>query len=81
MEVRGAPVPELAQTLAFLAALLMVMSIAIWSSWLRGPLLHRLDPQLAANAAPAALAIKLLIAALGVSAVAAILAIGGWISP
>jgi hypothetical protein len=73
--------PELAQTLAFVAALLMVISIAIWSSWLRGPLLQRLDGQRAANAAPAALAMKLLIAAFGVSAVAAILAIGGWISP
>lgn len=27
--------PELAETLAFVAALLMVISIAIWSSWLR----------------------------------------------
>ena len=60
--------PELAQTLAFVAALLMVISIAIWSGRLRGPLLQRLDGQLAANAAPAALAMKLLIAAFGVSA-------------
>jgi hypothetical protein len=72
---------EVAQALAFLSALLMVISFAIWLKWLRGPLLQRLDGQRASNAAPAALAIKLLMAALGVSALAAILAIGGWISP
>ena len=72
--------PEVAQALAFLSALLIVMSFAIWSNWLRGPLLQRLDGQRASNAAPAALAIKLLIAAVGVSALAAVLAIAGWIS-
>jgi hypothetical protein len=73
--------PEVAQALAFLSALLMVISFAIWSKWLGGPLLQRLDGQRASNAAPAALAIKLLMAAFGVSVVAAVLAIGGWISP
>jgi hypothetical protein len=48
---------------------------------LRGPLLQRLDGQRASNAAPAPLAMKLLMAAFGVSAVAAVLAIVGWISP
>jgi len=69
------------QALAILSALMMAISFAIWSGWLRGPLLQRLDGHRASNAAPAGLAIKLLIAAFGVSAVAAILAIGGWISP
>jgi hypothetical protein len=72
---------EVAQALAFLSALLMVISFAIWLKWLRGPLLQRLDGQRASNAAPAALAIKLLMAAVAVSAMAAILAIVGWISP
>ena len=72
---------ELARTLAFASALLMVISFVIWVSLLRGPLLQRLDGQRASNAAPAALAIKLLMLAFGVSAVAAILAIVGWISP
>ena len=72
--------PEIAQALAFLSALLIVMSFAIWSNWLRGPLLQRLDGQRASNTAPAALAIKLLMAAFGVSALAAVLAIAGWIS-
>lgn len=73
--------PELARTLGFLAALLMVISFAIWSNWLRGPLLQRLDGRRASNTGPAGFAIKLLLAALGVSALAAVLAIGGWISP
>jgi hypothetical protein len=72
---------ELACTLAFASAFLMVISFAIWANWLRGPLLQRLDGQRASNAAPAAIAIKSLVAAFGVSAVAAVLAIVGWISP
>jgi hypothetical protein len=71
---------EVAQALAFLSALLMVIAFAIWLNWLRGPLLQRLDGQRASNATPAALAIKLLMAAVGVSALAAILAIVGWIA-
>jgi hypothetical protein len=35
--------PEIGRTLAFAAALLMGISLAIWLSWLRGPLLQRLD--------------------------------------
>ena len=60
---------------------LIVTSFAIWAKWLRGPLLQRLDGKRASNAEPAALALKVLMAAFGVSAVAAVLAIGGWISP
>jgi hypothetical protein len=71
---------EVAQALAFLSALLMVIAFVIWLNWLRGPLLQRLDGQRASNATPAALAIKLLMAAVGVSALAAILAIVGWIA-
>jgi len=73
--------PDIARTLAFAAALLMVLSFAVSASWLRGPLMQRLDGPRASNAKPAAVAIKLLLAAFGVSAVAAVLAIGGWISP
>jgi hypothetical protein len=72
---------EVARILAFVSAILMAISFVIWANWLRGPLLQRLDGQRASNAAPAALAIKLLIAAFAVSAVAATLAILGWISP
>lgn len=73
--------PEVAPALGFASALLMVISIAIWASWLRGPLFQRLDGRRASNVAPAGLAIKLLLAAFAGSAVAAILAIVGWISP
>lgn len=73
--------PEVADILAFAAALLVVISFAIWLGWLRGPLLQRLGGLRAANVAPAALAIKLLVVALGASMVAAVVAIVGWISP
>ena len=73
--------PEVARALAFLSALLIVISFAIWANLLRGPLLQRLDGVRAANSAPAALAIKLLVAAFGISVVAAALAVGGWIYP
>lgn len=73
--------PEVARTLAFVSALLMATSFAIWANWLRGPLLERLDGQLTSNEALAGIAIKLLFLAFGVSAVAAVLAIVGWISP
>ena len=76
-----APVAEVARALAFAAALLMAISFAIWLSWLRGPLLQRLGGLRASNVAPAALAIKSLIVAFGVSVVAALLAIVAWISP
>lgn len=72
---------EVARILAFASALLMVVSFAIWTSLLRGPLLQRLDGGRVSNAAPAAIAIELLVAAFLVSAVAAALAILGWISP
>jgi hypothetical protein len=72
--------PEIAQTLAFLSALLMVISVAIWAKQLRGPLLQRLDGQRASNVTPAGIAMKLLMAAFGLSALAAVLAIVGWIS-
>jgi hypothetical protein len=72
---------EVARILAFASVVLMASSFAIWSNWLRGPLLERLDGQRASNAAPATLAITLLMVAFGVSVIAAVLAIGGWIAP
>jgi hypothetical protein len=72
---------EVARILAFASVVLMAISFAIWSNWLRGPLLERLDGQRASNAAPATLAITLLMVAFGVSVIAAVLAIGGWIAP
>jgi hypothetical protein len=73
--------PEIARILAFISAFLMVMSFAIWFNWLRGPLLQRLDGLRVSNAGAAGFAVRLLMLALVVSAVAAALAIVGWISP
>jgi hypothetical protein len=72
--------PEVARYLAYVAAVLILVSIAVWAMGLRGPLLQRLDGQRARNAGPAALAIGLLTAALVLSAIAAFLAIVGSIS-
>ena len=72
---------EVAPALGIFSALLMVMSFAIWANWLRGPLLQRLDGGRASNARPARLAIQLLMVAFGVSAVAAVLAVAGWVAP
>jgi hypothetical protein len=69
---------EVTYALAFVSVLLIASSIAIWLNWLRGPLLQRLDGGRAANAAPAAWAIKMLVVAFGISALAGVLAIGGW---
>jgi hypothetical protein len=72
---------EVARILGFGSALLMGISFAIWASWLRGPLSQRLGEVRASNAAPATLAITLLMVAFGVSVIAAVLAIGGWFAP
>ena len=73
--------PELARSLALFSSFLMVISFAVWATWLRGPLLQRLDGARAANSRPAALAIQLLILAFAGSAVATGFAIVGWIYP
>jgi len=72
---------DIAVALGSFSALLMVISLAVWLCWLRGPLLQRLDGERVSNAASAGIAINLLVAAFGVSAVAAVLAIVAWISP
>jgi hypothetical protein len=71
---------EAARIIGFFSALLLVGSVAIWAKTLRGPLLRRLDGRMASNARPAQIAIRLLATAVGLSAVAALLAIAGWIS-
>ena len=68
-----------AQMLAFCSALLLITSIAIWAGLLRGPLLQRLDGSRAANVRPAELAAKALALALGASALAAVVAVIGWL--
>lgn len=71
--------PEIARMLAILSSLLLGASVIIWVNVLRGPLLQRLDGKRPSNARPAELASGLLVFAFGIAAIAAILAIVGWI--
>ena len=61
------------------AALLLVASVVIWVKLLRGPLLQRLNGRRTSNIRPTELVSEVLVLALGLSAVAAGLAIVGWI--
>lgn len=69
---------EVAGVFGTFGALSLLASIAIWALMLRGPLLQRLDGRRASNAHSAALASKVLLVAVGLSAAAAIFAIVGW---
>ena len=73
--------PETARIIAFSSAAFLLASIAIWAKMLRGPLLQRLDGRRASNAAAAQLASQVLMVAFGLSALAAFLAVAGWIAP
>ena len=72
---------ESARALALLSAVLIVTSVAVFSKWLRGPLMQRLDGQRASNVAPSAIVLRLLMVALAISALAAALAVFDLISP
>lgn len=61
------------------AALLLVASVVIWAKRLRGPLLQRLSGRRTSNVRATELVSEVLVFALGLSAVAAALAIVGWI--
>ena len=65
--------------LALCSALLLVASVAIWARMLRGPLMQRLDGARQSNAGPAEVAAQVLVFAFLTSALAAILAVVGWI--
>ena len=71
---------EAAHILALFSVVLLVIAVATWGEMLRGPLLQRLDGARASNAGPAKVAIRVLLLALSLSAIAAALAIAGWIS-
>lgn len=72
-------VPEVAQFLALVAGLSLIASVAVWAGILRGPFLQRLDGGRASNVGPAELAMQALVLAFGLSALAALLTIVGWI--
>ena len=71
---------EIARVVGFFAAILLLVAVAAWIKLFRGPELRRLDGR-AAKAGNAEIASRLLALAAVLSAVAASLAIIGWISP
>jgi hypothetical protein len=71
--------PEAARIFALSSVLLLIMSLSIWTTMLRGPLMQRLDGRRESNVRPAELASRLLALALGLSAISAIVAVGGWL--
>jgi hypothetical protein len=72
---------EVARILGFFAAILLVVAVAAWIKLFRGPELQRLDGGAAPKAGNVEIASQLLVLAAVLSAVAAFLAIVGWISP
>lgn len=64
--------------LGWLAAALLFAAVAAWSKLRRSPLLQRLDGRATLKTDQVESASRLLLIALGVSAVAAIVAIAGW---
>jgi hypothetical protein len=72
---------EVSRVLGFFAAVLLVMAVASWIKLFRGPELQRLDRSPAPKAGNVEAASQLLVLTAVLSAVAAFLAIVGWISP
>ena len=71
---------EVARVVGFFAAILLLMAVAAWIKLFSGPELRRLDGS-AAQAGNAEIASRLLVLSAALSAVAAALAVAGWISP
>lgn len=71
---------ELGQVLGFFSAVLLILAGAAWVQLGRGPVLQRLDGPASSNSGQGELVSRLLILALGLSAVAAVLAVVGWIT-
>ena len=69
---------EAARFLASIAVILLIVAVAAWVTPLGRPLLRRLNGSAVANVGNLQIAALLLLAAFGLSAVAAILAIAGW---
>jgi hypothetical protein len=72
---------EFARVLGVLSAVLLIVAVAEWVRLFRGPQLQRLDGSAAPKVRNVEIASQLLALAVALSAVAAILAVAGWISP
>jgi hypothetical protein len=68
---------EGAQLFAVVSAALLLAAFLVWATLLKGPMLQRLDGSRASNARPAEIATWILASALGLSAIAAVVAIVG----
>ena len=73
--------PEIAQILAIFSMLLLLVSVGIWATILRGPLLQRLDNKRASNVEATAYALQALVFAFTLALPAAALAIAGLLFP
>jgi len=72
---------EAARVLAGVAVILLIVAIAAWANHLGPPQLRRPNDSAVTNSGNLQIAALLLLAAVGISAVAAILAIAGWFAP
>ena len=69
---------EAARILAGVAVILLIVAVAVWANPLGRPQLRRPNGSAVANGGHLQIAAYLLLASVGLSAVAAVLAIGGW---
>ena len=72
---------EVARILGFLAAILLLVAAAAWVKLYRGPELQRLNGSAAPKTGKVEIASQLLVLTAVLSAVAAVLAVAGRISP
>ena len=71
---------EIAQILGFFSAILLIVAVVAWMNLGSGGGLQRLDGHVEPNTAQTELASQLLLLAAGSSALAAFLAVVGWVA-
>ena len=70
---------EAGNVLGVLSAVLLLLAVIAWVKFIRGPLMQRTDGRIGMDSAPGELASELLFWAAGLSGVAALLAVAGWL--
>ena len=71
---------EVAQVLGAFSAALLLLAVFVWVNLLRGPEMQRLDGISVPNPRRAEIASQILAVPVALSALAAILAVAGWVS-
>lgn len=71
---------EVARIIGALSAVLLVVAVAAWVKLAGGPVLQRLKGRAVSNSSEAEFASRLVVLALGLSVVAAVLAVYAWIA-